>query len=81
MANLTVRNLDADVVRRLHEEALREGISTAEAHRRLLRRALIGDAPATKTSFKDYLLGIPEAADDDTDAFERQRDEPRSVEF
>jgi plasmid stability protein len=43
MATLTVRNLEEDVVRRLHIRAAANGRSAEEEHREILRVALIGD--------------------------------------
>ena len=59
MAQLIVRNLDEAVVRELRAEAAREKISVEEAHRRVLRRALLPEPPEKKPSFKDFLTGMP----------------------
>ena len=42
MAVLTVRNLDAELVRTLKRRAVEEGLSAEELHRRILCRALTG---------------------------------------
>jgi plasmid stability protein len=42
MATLTVRNLDADVVRRLRIRAAEHGRSAEAEHREILRLALLG---------------------------------------
>ena len=42
MAKLTVRKLDAALVRALKRRAALAGVSAEELHRRILRRALIG---------------------------------------
>jgi plasmid stability protein len=43
MATLTVRDLDEDVVRRLHIRAAKHGRSVEAEHREILRAALAGD--------------------------------------
>lgn len=42
MAALTVRNVEDELVRKLKQRAVEEGVSAEEMHRRLLRRALTG---------------------------------------
>ena len=73
MAQLIVRNLDEDLVRRLKQRAAANGRSAEEEHRRLLRRAL------RPTGFAEALLAVPQVGDDAD--FERQRDLPRDVEW
>jgi len=59
MAQLIVRNLEAGVVRKLRQRAASEGISTEEAHRRLLRQSLTGTDAAAEEDFMEYLRAIP----------------------
>jgi plasmid stability protein len=73
MAQLIVRNLDADLVRRLKERAASHGRSAEEEHRQILRAAL------RASDLADHLLGIPDVGDDGD--FERQGDLPRDVEL
>ena len=42
MAALTVRNVEDELVRKLKQRAVDEGVSAEEMHRRILRRALTG---------------------------------------
>lgn len=80
MAQLIVRKLEDAVVTRLREEAARYGVSVEEAHRRILREALLGSPEAT--TLKDLLLAIPKSVEDEPeDLFVRQQDEAREVEL
>lgn len=80
MAQLIVRKLEDVVVTRLREEAARYGVSMEEAHRRILREALVGSPEVG--SLKEHLLAIPKAGDDEPDdLFDRQQDEPREAEL
>jgi plasmid stability protein len=47
MPTLTVRNLDADVVRRLRIRAAEHGRSAEAEHRAILQAALVGAEPLT----------------------------------
>jgi plasmid stability protein len=62
MAQLLVRDLENEVVQALKQRAAKEGTSMEEAHRRLLRQALLKDKP--KLSFKEALLAMPDDGDD-----------------
>jgi hypothetical protein len=75
MAQLLVRNLEDVVVQALKQKAVEEGISVEEAHRRILRLALLSKKP--KRGFKQFLLEMPEGGDDDI--FDRRRSRPREV--
>ena len=77
MAQLIVRNLDDEVVRRLKVRAARHGRSAEAEHRDILRRALLGSKPAK--SFKRFLLDMPDVGDDAD--FERPPDWGRPVEL
>jgi antitoxin FitA len=71
MAQLIVRNVDDDLVRRLKRRAADNGRSAEEEHRQLLRAALRSDR------LIDRLVTMP---DDGSDAdFERRPDLPRDV--
>lgn len=61
MAQLTVRNLDRDLVDRLERRAAERGVSAEEAHRQILEEAL---RPAPRASLKDLLLHMPDVGDD-----------------
>lgn len=61
MAQLIVRNLDENLVRRLKRRARRAAVSMEEEHRRILRAALRRDGG---NSFKEFLQSIPNVGDD-----------------
>jgi antitoxin FitA len=75
MAQLLVRDLDGEVVQALRQKAAEEGTSVEEAHRRLLRSALLSKR-STK-SFKEALLEMPDDGDDSI--FRRTKRKPRRV--
>jgi hypothetical protein len=75
MAQLLVRDLEEAVVQALKQKAAEEGISVEEAHRRVLRVALLSKKP--KKGFKEFLLEMPEGGDDSI--FARDRSQPRDV--
>jgi plasmid stability protein len=75
MAQLLVRDLEDAVVQALKQKAAEEGTSVEEAHRRILRLALLSQKP--KKDFKEFLLEMPEAGDDYI--FDRRRSQPREV--
>ena len=77
MAQLLVRNVDDELVRKLKARAGRHGVSVEEEHRRILRDAL--SASPKKLSFKEHLLSMPNVGDDSV--FERPRDLGREVEL
>lgn len=77
MAQIIVRKLEDEVLRRLREEAAREGVSTEEEARRILRRSLLKEKP--DMSFKEFLLTMPDIEDDSI--FERPPSKPRDVEL
>ncbi len=71
MAQLIVRNVDEDLVRRLKQRAAERGRSAEEEHRQILRAALRSDGLAHR------LLDMPESG---TDAdFARRRELPRDL--
>ena len=55
MAQLLVRNIEPAVVKKLRSRAASQGVSVEEAHRRLLRSALVGDKPGPQSNFIEYL--------------------------
>lgn len=84
MASLIVRNLEDEIVQKLKEEAVRQKISTEEAHRRLLRRTLLSQpkTPEEKSmSFSDFLLTMPDFPDEYEVFFERQKGGNRPVDL
>lgn len=76
VAQLLVRKLEPELVDRLKELARREGITSEEAHRRILREALMESPEA----FRDLLLSIPRADDDEEEIFVRDKSFPRRFE-
>ncbi len=78
MAQLIVRNLDEAVVRELRAEAAREKISVEEAHRRVLRRALLPDASQPKKTLLQYFAEMPLPEEYDW-IFERSKDPDRPL--
>lgn len=58
MAQLIVRRVDEDLVRRLKQRAVSHGRSAEEEHRQILRAAL------RPGNFLDRLLEMPDDADD-----------------
>jgi len=78
MPQLLVRDLEPAIVRKLRSQAASLGISVEEAHRRLLRAALLGDAPGPKDNFIEYLRSVPSGEDIE---FPRSHDLPRPVEL
>ena len=77
MAQLLVRNLEPTLVKKLRSRAAAQGVSVEEAHRRLLRSALLG-SEGRQQSFIDYLRSIPRS---DGVEFPRSQDMPRDVEL
>ena len=73
MAQLIVRNVDDDLVRRLKLRAADHGRSAEEEHRQLLRAALRSDG------LIDRLRAMPDTGEDSD--FERASDLPRDVEL
>ena len=78
MPQLLVRNLEPAVVKKLRRRAAAQGVSVEEAHRRLLRAALLGEQPEARSNFIEYLRSIPPGP---AVAFPRSNDRPRPVEF
>ena len=77
---MIVRKLEDPVVQRLREEAAKYGVSVEEAHRRILRQALLGSPAAT--GLKAHLLGIPPEREGEPEGlFERHQDLPREIEL
>jgi antitoxin FitA len=75
MAQLLVRDLEDEVVQALRQKAAAEGISVEEAHRRILRAALLPTKP--KKTFKEHLLEMPEGGEDSV--FQRHSTNPREA--
>ena len=78
MPQLLVRDIEPAVVRKLRSSAAAQGVSVEEAHRRLLRSALVGNNPGPKRNFIEYLRSIPQSEDV---GFPRTSDLPRHVEL
>jgi len=74
-SQLVVRKLDPQVVEALRTRAARHGRSMEAEHRVILQTAL-GPA-ANRTSFKEWLLKMPDVGTDRD--FERNRRQPRPV--
>lgn len=78
MAQLIVRDLEAELVQRLKERAVQHGISAEEEHRQILRKALT----ANEDDFPDLkalLFAMPDVGEDAD--FERVRDLPRDLDL
>ncbi|MFN3218622.1 MAG: FitA-like ribbon-helix-helix domain-containing protein [Acidimicrobiales bacterium] len=73
MAQLVVRNLDADLVQALRRRAAEEGCSAEELHRRILRSALRSEG------LRERLLAIPPVGEDGD--FERDPSPARTVDL
>lgn len=73
MAQLIVRNVDDDLVRRLKRRAAEHGRSAEEEHRQLLRTALRSEG------LFDRLLDMPDVGSDDD--FARAPDLPRDIDL
>jgi len=78
MPQLLVRGIEIAVLRKLRSSAAAQGVSVEEAHRRLLRSALIGNNPGPNRNFIEYLRSIPQGEDVE---FPRTGDLPRHVEL
>lgn len=78
MPQLLVRDIEPAVVRKLRSSAAAQGVSVEEAHRRLLRSALVGNNPGPKRNFIEYLRSIPQS---EAVEFPRDNDLPRPVEL
>ena len=75
MAQLIVRNLDDEIVKRLRRRAAERGRSVEAEHREILREALLKSRP--RKSLKQHLLEIPNIGRDED--FVRLRDKSRKV--
>jgi len=78
MPQLLVRDIESSVVMKLRRRAAAQGISMEEAHRQLLRRALLGNQAGPQENFLAYLQSIPAGGTID---FPRAADRPRRNEF
>ncbi|MDD2765978.1 MAG: hypothetical protein PHE83_18605 [Opitutaceae bacterium] len=76
MPQLLVRDIEPAVVKKLRSSAAVQGVSVEEAHRRLLRAALVGNRPGPKRNFVEYLRSIPQGEEVE---FPRASDLPRPV--
>jgi plasmid stability protein len=77
MAQLIVRNLDEELVRRLKVRAARHGRSMEAEHREILQQALLRREPVE--TLKELLLAIPQVGEDVD--FERLQDKGREAEI
>jgi len=80
MAQLIVRNLDEDIIRRLKKRAAEHGRSMEAEHRNILQAALELE-PATEqySDFKAALLAMPDVGIDED--FQRHQDYGRDIEL
>lgn len=76
MPQLLVRGIEPAVVKELRSSAAAQGVSVEEAHRRLLRSALVGNRPDRRRNFVEYLRAVPQGNDME---FSRATDLPRQV--
>ena len=74
MSQLLVRRIESSVIRQLRRRAAHEGVSMEEAHRRVLRQALLGAQPPAQDDFIQYLRSIPAGFE-----VKRLRDLPRDL--
>jgi plasmid stability protein len=74
MSQLLVRNIEPALVRKLRRQAASAGISMEEAHRRLLRKALLDGEAGAEQDFLTYLQSIPGGGSIE---FPRATDKPR----
>jgi plasmid stability protein len=77
MAQLIVRNIDDELVRRLKARAAQHGRSMEAEHREILRQAL--KEPLAAPSFKELLLTMPGVGEDSD--FEREPNHGREIPF
>lgn len=77
VAQLIVRNIDDEIVRRLKLRAAEKGRSAEAEHREILRQAL--GASENDNSIKAFLLEMPDVGEDDD--FARAPDRGRKVEL
>jgi plasmid stability protein len=80
MAQLIVRNIEAEIVRKLKLRAAKDGVSMEEEHRRILRGSLLKKKVKPKMSLKDYLLTMPNVGEDSDFEIPRN-DMPREVDL
>jgi plasmid stability protein len=73
MPNLSIRNLDDEVVSNLRQMAQRDGVSMEEAIRRILRRAAVPQEPIGDLAAR---LFAPVAGAEPLDIPEREIEEP-----
>jgi plasmid stability protein len=78
MPQLLVRNVEDRVVKKLKQQATQHGVSMEEEHRRILRAVLLG-SPKKRSSFKEFLLAMPNVGEDSD--FERGPQLERSSEL
>jgi plasmid stability protein len=76
MPQLLVRDIESAVVKKLRSSAAAQGISVEEAHRRVLRSALLGDKHSPQRNIIEYIRSIPPSDDID---FPRNKSLPREV--
>ena len=60
MAQLIVRNIEEDVVRKLKLKAAKDGVSMEEELRRILRGSFPKKKSKSKMSFLDFLCTVPD---------------------
>jgi plasmid stability protein len=77
LAQLIVRNLDDEIVKRLRRRAAEQGRSVEAEHREILREALL--SKRSRRSLKDHLLNMPNVGSDRD--FARRQDKGRKVSF
>jgi plasmid stability protein len=78
MAQLIVRGLDEDIVRRLKMRAAERGRSAEAEHREILKAALFPEN-ANKPSLKEFILNMPDVGDDRD--FRRSRGRGRKIDL
>lgn len=71
MAQLIVRNLDEEIVKRLRLRAAQSGRSVEAEHREILRKALMG--VEEQRSIKQHLLSMPDVGREEDFVGERDK--------
>ena len=79
MAQLIVRNIEEEVTQKLKERAAKNGVSTEEEHRRIMREAVNENVLKPGMDFKEFLM---RGCGTDVDVeFPRAKDKMREIDF
>ncbi|MGE5215074.1 MAG: FitA-like ribbon-helix-helix domain-containing protein [Nitrospirota bacterium] len=75
MPQILIRRLEPHIIRKLRAKAAADGVSVEEEARQILRRSLVGEAPAMPLI--DFIRTMPDVGDDRI--FRRPKRKPREV--